>query len=511
MQDAGAPNLIVVVVHGTFPRGMGAQVVRGLRATWARLRRRVPDEASLWSSRTAWFQDGSDFVKAITAPLDRTRVDVETFYWSGRNTFAERESARLALRAFLTRLAARCPGTPQVLVAHSHGGTVACDAVGDPFVDPPDEVVQIITMGTPFIRLTTWAADRVTATRRIEAGVRHVYAFVLPVATLSAWLIVPVATLVFSPPPARAVSACLLLAGLWFAVGVRAGAALLLLPVLLFLTRAFVSLYPVELGVVIALASGLTLYAASDAINARVNTVLRDRALRLPCPLLALRAPRDEASLAIGAGQLVQAVLHLLGRMSGVKEKAKAAIVPPRRRLPVALDHAIWTATSVIAGFIVGSLVLTTVGWWTGTPRLPLMGVTGGEWFLHAVARAFLGLGLLMAVPTVLTTLAWAVAVDLLTLVAGPEVALRPAMTYVDMEPLPDARGYDGQRDADMRLEILYGALSGGLNHSMYDDEGTRRRIATALRGLAARRHDPAHRLSYPQRQARAASLDGVN
>ena len=79
------------------------------------------------------------------------------------------------------------------------------------------------------------------------------------------------------------------------------------------------------------------------------------------------------------------------------------------------------------------------------------------------------------------------------------------------MEPLPDARGYDGQRDADMRLEILYGALSGGLNHSMYDDEGTRRRIATALRGLAARRHDPAHRLSYPQRQARATSLDGVN
>ena len=37
---------------------------------------------------------------------------------------------------------------------------------------------------------------------------------------------------------------------------------------------------------------------------------VEDEPLSLPCPLLALRAPRDEASLIIGLGQVVQGLWH---------------------------------------------------------------------------------------------------------------------------------------------------------------------------------------------------------
>jgi hypothetical protein len=41
---------------------------------------------------------------------------------------------------------------------------------------------------------------------------------------------------------------------------------------------------------------------------------VEDEPLSLPCPLLALRAPRDEASLIIGLGQVVQGVWHAAAR-----------------------------------------------------------------------------------------------------------------------------------------------------------------------------------------------------
>jgi hypothetical protein len=41
---------------------------------------------------------------------------------------------------------------------------------------------------------------------------------------------------------------------------------------------------------------------------------VEDEPLSLPCPLLALRAPRDEASLIIGLGQVVQGLWHAAAR-----------------------------------------------------------------------------------------------------------------------------------------------------------------------------------------------------
>ena len=129
--------LAVMIVHGTFPRGFAKQALRNLRALWCRVRGRKPEEADLWPTPASrpdqrrWFESGSAFERDLArrSGLPPDCIAFDRFLWSGRNTFADRAEAAGALRAALREAARRRPGIPQVVLAHSHGGTVAARAL----------------------------------------------------------------------------------------------------------------------------------------------------------------------------------------------------------------------------------------------------------------------------------------------------------------------------------------------------------------------------------------------
>jgi hypothetical protein len=157
--------LAVTMVHGTFPRGLWLQLRRNLRALWSRLCGRQVEEATLWPEpaskpdQRCWFEEGSEFERDLVrrTGLPPGSVVFDRFLWSGRNTFADRTKAARSLRTALRESTRKHPGVSRVVLAHSHGGTVAVKAL-----DRSDEyrgggetpgVRALLTLATPFVRL----------------------------------------------------------------------------------------------------------------------------------------------------------------------------------------------------------------------------------------------------------------------------------------------------------------------------------------------------------------------
>ncbi len=69
--NTSAPRLLVMVVHGTFPRGGGGlQLRRNWLAAWARLRGSTTEEASLWPA-------------PAPVPLDKTKPNKRHCFEAG--------------------------------------------------------------------------------------------------------------------------------------------------------------------------------------------------------------------------------------------------------------------------------------------------------------------------------------------------------------------------------------------------------------------------------------------
>ena len=104
--------LLFVLVHGTWGRGM------------------FPSDGPSRASRKQprWFEPESRFRTSLKWHLAQSSSEltyaVDTFEWSGSNSFIERAQAAERLAARLDDEIAEYPGQTQVLIGHSHGGTV---------------------------------------------------------------------------------------------------------------------------------------------------------------------------------------------------------------------------------------------------------------------------------------------------------------------------------------------------------------------------------------------------
>jgi Alpha/beta hydrolase family len=122
-------RLDIVLVHGTWARGFFRQ-------------RPVAD----------WCRQDSSFVKSL---LGRLKIkmpgaspSISIFNWSGKNSIFERATASTDLKAYLeTR---DNLDTPVLIIAHSHGGNVAMQAVKK-LQDASQ--VYVCTLATPFFKL----------------------------------------------------------------------------------------------------------------------------------------------------------------------------------------------------------------------------------------------------------------------------------------------------------------------------------------------------------------------
>jgi hypothetical protein len=138
------PRLIIHAVHGTWPYGLAAHMTRRI---WGRV---APRELP-------WFINGSAFHLAIADLIDRP-LQWAPFEWSGSNSFSARSLAAKELSQHLTNWSEREPEAEHVIVAHSHGGSVSIEAVHILDLQRRKSVSKIITMATPFARAR--ASDR---------------------------------------------------------------------------------------------------------------------------------------------------------------------------------------------------------------------------------------------------------------------------------------------------------------------------------------------------------------
>jgi hypothetical protein len=236
--------VMVHLVHGTWPHGF-----------WGRRSENID---------SAWFEKDSFFLKQISELLGDVPFKIIPFTWSGRNSFLARHTAARQLSSHLNQFRKWYPLAGHMVVAHSHGGTVASIALRRPEAPIVD---AFVAMATPFASLAVASGTR-TFTLTICASLSIASIFTLLLFGRS-WLFVPILALFF-------------------------------------LTFYFI---------VPKLPYGES-YADRESI---IDSMLKKRGVKnqIPAstPVFVLRATQDEATLAIGLAQSVDSILQHMTRI----------------------------------------------------------------------------------------------------------------------------------------------------------------------------------------------------
>jgi hypothetical protein len=122
------PNVVVTLVHGT----------------WGRFR--LPFSGPLW------FETGSPFVQRLTEELQAVGLNsaISQFLWSGANSLLARSDAAIDLAGLLSKQERKHAGALQVIVGHSHGGSVCLLSLRQLW---PDSNPAVVTLATPFMEV----------------------------------------------------------------------------------------------------------------------------------------------------------------------------------------------------------------------------------------------------------------------------------------------------------------------------------------------------------------------
>jgi hypothetical protein len=100
-----------------------------------------------FAAKAAWIRPDSTFVSQLLAGFPG-RTEVVSFTWSGANNFRGRSAAVHRLQEVLRSAPAGCD---QYVIAHSHGGNIAVDALKEPEVAA--RVRGTICLSTPFLQV----------------------------------------------------------------------------------------------------------------------------------------------------------------------------------------------------------------------------------------------------------------------------------------------------------------------------------------------------------------------
>jgi hypothetical protein len=259
------PTLVLHLVHGTWPEG-----------GW------VPHRiASLLGrhDKAEWIHSESSFRRDLEthlAPVARVIVDDE-FSWRGRNSWRERHAAAAQLAERLTRIeSGPDPSAMHMVIAHSHGGNVALWAIHSLPREQRERILGLVCMATPFLHAERGAARGAIADWGLAAvlltiGMASILAFALffVMFAQNGWTLTRSAGALFGPPRASS----------YIALAVVAVVSILLSRWLR--TRQQYLITPAP---------------PTDGEGP---------------PILALRAHGDEASFAIGAGEVLGFVSSL--------------------------------------------------------------------------------------------------------------------------------------------------------------------------------------------------------
>ncbi|HPE79641.1 MAG: hypothetical protein H6961_01380 [Chromatiaceae bacterium] len=135
-RKAAQHPLAITLVHGTWGRGV------------------FPALSLLWR-RPFWFEPGGGFHDRLKHGLAGLGIDapIHAFTWSGANSIFERRTAAKRLAADINERAAAEPDRLQMVIGHSHGGSVAMIALRH-MEEAVHRQVSIVTLATPFMEVT---------------------------------------------------------------------------------------------------------------------------------------------------------------------------------------------------------------------------------------------------------------------------------------------------------------------------------------------------------------------
>lgn len=132
--------VVVHLVHGTWPFG--------------------PFGRSS-GNKKAWFENGSAVRKSIEDRIT-CKIQFREFRWSGRNSFSARQKAAAEFNNHLDNALRESPETMHLIIAHSHGGTVAAQTIAhySPGIRGECRIKALVCLATPFPYLSSDGSSR---------------------------------------------------------------------------------------------------------------------------------------------------------------------------------------------------------------------------------------------------------------------------------------------------------------------------------------------------------------
>jgi len=128
-------NIRLHLVHGTWSKG-------------------------LLNENSSWVDPDNICYKNLLNNLPKD-VELEAFTWSGRNSFRAREIASEKFITHLTTSIKKHPFDCHIILAHSHGGTIALKALSNSKLNNP--IRALICLSTPFTDLSRPSRARLQA------------------------------------------------------------------------------------------------------------------------------------------------------------------------------------------------------------------------------------------------------------------------------------------------------------------------------------------------------------
>lgn len=102
---------------------------------------------------SSWLSVGSPLRNAVSDCLG-AHVCIQRVKWSGWNSFRARRNGAANLKKKIMANRATWPNAKQLVIAHSHGGTLAYESLGDPQCAAGAD--GLICMATPFLMMTKY-------------------------------------------------------------------------------------------------------------------------------------------------------------------------------------------------------------------------------------------------------------------------------------------------------------------------------------------------------------------
>ncbi len=144
MSTDSPPDLLITLVHGTWPRGPLHDVfLTPFHGLWP-----PPSGAE-----SLWFAESSVFRNRLIAALNRQKLHarISPFLWSGANSVRARDIAAQKLAEHIRTERLIHPDSTQLLIAHSHGGNVVLRSLGQLAVGHDN--IFIAALATPFVEI----------------------------------------------------------------------------------------------------------------------------------------------------------------------------------------------------------------------------------------------------------------------------------------------------------------------------------------------------------------------